>query len=120
MTIAWPSIVSVYLALRGAAEFCRRVDYRFESRKELLATRAADVGVLWGEYRLGVLSKFLLMAQHEGPRMAVMGLLRNDKFDRTRNWSGGNCRNRQLATTTPKRRFTDNPKAVSSIMRRAA
>jgi hypothetical protein len=120
MTIALPSFGSYCFALWVVAEACRRVDYRFESRKEVLARRAGDVGILWAEYRMGVLRKSYLMAWHDGLRTTVIGLLTKEKFDRTRNWSERDRRERQCAARTPRRRFTDDPARVLAIMSRAA
>ena len=103
--------------------YCR-INRVFESSKSTLAQVSGDPNYLWAEYNLGILRKLLVLIRLMGTRRTVFAVVRDEASERCNRWKGiehrshrGTYRDRAgPGDRVHKRRFTDDPELVLSIM----
>jgi hypothetical protein len=104
--------------------YCR-INRVFESSKPTLAQVSGDPNYLWAEYDLGILRKLLALIRLLGGRRTILAVARDEACERCNRWKGIEHRSRRgtyadrgpSGDTVHKRRFTDDPKLLTSIRR---
>src|SRR5229473_6982549 len=103
--------------------YCR-INRVFESSKPTLAQVSGDPNYLWAEYDLGILRKLLALTRLLGTRRTILAVARDEASERCNRWKGIEHRSRRGTyrdRASPgdrvlKRRFTDDPGALISIL----
>jgi hypothetical protein len=103
--------------------YCR-INRVFESSKSTLAQVSGDPNYLWAEYDLGTLRKLFALTQLLGTRRTLLAVARDEASERCNHWKGieyrshrGTYRDRASpGDRVLKRRFTDDPGLVISIL----
>jgi hypothetical protein len=103
--------------------YCR-INRVFESSKSTLAQVSGEPNYLWAEYDLGTLRKLSALARLLGTRRTLLAVARDEASKRCNHWKGiehrsrrGTYRDRAApGDTVLKRRFTDDPGLVISIL----
>ena len=131
--VVWLSHAVEVLGLAGAIIYrliriyCS-INRVFESSKLTLAQVSGDLNYLWAEYDLGVLWKLLALTRLKGTRGTLLAVARDEASERCNRWKGiehrsrrGTYRDRAApGDRVLKRRFTDDPGLLISILKRAA
>jgi hypothetical protein len=107
--------------------YCR-INRVFESSKSTLAQVSGDPNYLWAEYDLGILQKLFVLIRLTGTKRTLLAVARDEASERCNRWKGiehrsrrGTYRNRATPVDrVHKRRFTDDPGLVISILKHAA
>ena len=104
--------------------YCR-INRVFESSKSTLAEVSGNLNYLWAEYDLGVLRKLFALTRLIGVKRTLLAVARDETCQRCNRWKGiehrshrGTYRDRAPpGDRVHKRRFTDDPGLLISILR---